>query len=90
MAVCVTCTYLQYTSDKYSTTLNINIDLYTGEMDAREINIQVPPKQGAEKGQGVIDLSNPTQMASEVFRFANGGKGMIIMGKIFYQSFVLI
>jgi hypothetical protein len=44
-------------------------------MDAREINIQVPPKQGADKGQGVIDLSNPTQMASEVFRFANGGKG---------------
>jgi hypothetical protein len=57
-------------------------------MDAREINIQVPPKQGADKGQGVIDLSNPTQMASEVFRFANGGKGAILLS-IFFTHLLL-
>lgn len=46
-------------------------------MDGREVNIQVPPK-GTDKGgpgAGVIDLNNPTQMASDIFRFANSAKG---------------
>ena len=41
--------------------------------------MQVPPKgDKGGQGQGVIDLNNPTQMASDVFRFAQGagtGKG---------------
>jgi hypothetical protein len=50
--------------------------LILGEMDGREINIQVPPKGGAEKGgPNIMDLSNPTQMASEVYRFTNSSKG---------------
>ena len=50
---------------------------HLGELDGREVNVQVPPKgDKGGQGQGVIDLNNPTQMASDVFRFAQGaGKG---------------
>jgi hypothetical protein len=46
-------------------------------LDSKEINITVPPKGGnaGEKATGVIDLSNTSQMASEVFKFANAVKG---------------
>ena len=44
-------------------------------MDSREINMTVPMKSGGEKNPGVVDLSNPTAMASEVFRFTSNGTG---------------
>lgn len=52
--------------------------LTAGILDSKEINITVPPKGGnaGEKATGVIDLSNTSQMASEVFKFANAVKGM--------------
>lgn len=46
-----------------------------GEMDSREINMTVPMKSGGEKNPGIVDLSNPTAMASEVFRFTSTGTG---------------
>ena len=55
---------------------------HVGELDGREVNVQVPPKgDKGGQGQGVIDLNNPTQMASDVFRFAQGagkGKGVYV------------
>lgn len=51
--------------------------LNVGILDSKEISITVPPKGGnaGEKATGVIDLSNTSQMASEVFKFANAVKG---------------
>ena len=46
-----------------------------GDLDGREVNVQVPPK-GSDKGAGVVDLNMPNQLANEVFRYAASGKGM--------------
>ena len=46
----------------------------SGDLDGREVNIQVPPK-GSDKGGGVVDLNIPNQLANEVFRYAANAKG---------------